>query len=130
MSTQEKYKYLVNRAASNSNELAYTSKWIGGYLTNFEQIQTSSLLKNKKRLKKNQQPSLIISVDSKKSEMAAHEAFLLNIPVISFSDIYSKDLITNSSIPGDANYLPFVYHVLNWIVKVINKKKGIKLSNY
>ena len=125
LSTQEKYKNLVDRTASSSGELSYTSKWIGGYLTNFEQIQMSSLLKSKNHSKKNQLPSLIISVDSKNSEMALHEAFLLNIPVISLGDIYPINVTINSLISGNPGYLPYVYSILNWIVKIINKKKGV-----
>ena len=137
--------FLINYSVCYCNE-----KWVGGFLTNWKQVQRSIqtftafserfetfLLQNNinfprykkmsmsfQGLKKDdlkKRPDLIFLINPNENRHVVEEAVSLNIPVVAITDSNTNLLGISYPIPGNSNSIEFVHYCLHWIARVIRK---------
>ena len=151
INNDSRFSSIVKKVAENWKQYYINEKWVGGFLTNFDQVKKSiTLYKNfdksygnfvkenniyfpkYNKIKQRFQgvsnmktiPDLIFLVQANDNDLIINEAKRCNIPIISFVDSninLNPDTITYS-IPVNDDNITFIYNTFNYITKLINKK--------
>jgi len=141
IASDNKYYNLLKKINVLTAQPFFIGKWIGGYLTNFDKINTEKNMNKGSKtseilLKNSQKISCVIVLDPQNSLIAIQEATILNLPIICFFE-YTKGVKKNNypsytpyffpivlkkrnpTLVNEYDSFRYIYPVLNLIVKAI-----------
>lgn len=102
---------ILKVAADLTVQNSFVNKWVGGLMTN--------KLKGLMRYSRQSLPKLLIIIDKNKDSFALKEAIRFGIPIIFFTNLEEKVLVSSFIIPGNLDSFCFIYDFFKVLITEI-----------